>query len=376
MAYDLVLTGGTLIDPAQDIHGKRDIAFQDGTVAEIGTDLSYHGATDVIDCSGMFVSPGWIDLHVHAFWGCSHYGIEPDPYIIAKGVTTALDAGSAGADTFPGFRRYVIENSDTRLFAYLHISSQGMLTQEIGELKYMEFANVEKAVEMVKAHPDVILGIKVRMTKNLVDPSSGIKPLHLAREAADAVGLPIMVHPNDAWFDSIDDILAAMKKEDILTHCFHGSPCGILDEQGNIRDAVREARDRGVLFDVGHGKGSFTWPVVESAISQDFYPDTISSDLHVYNVDGPVFDMATTISKFLYLGLSMDDALAKATAYPARVLGMSDQIGSLKTGASGDAVVFRLESGSFDFLDSNNLVRTGSQRLVPVKVIRSGKVYG
>ena len=139
---------------------------------------------------------------------------------------------------------------------------------------------------------------------------------------------------------------------------------------------MREARDRGVLFDVGHGKGSFTWPVVESAISQDFYPDTISSDLHVYNVDGPVFDMATTISKFLYLGLSMDDALAKATAYPARVLGMSDQIGSLKTGASGDAVVFRLESGSFDFLDSNNLVRTGSQRLVPVKVIRSGKVYG
>ncbi len=375
MQYDLLLKGGMVIDSAQGIHAIKDIAFKGGIVAEAGDDLDPSSAREVIDCSGSIVSPGWIDLHIHAFWGCSHFGIDPDPHLIANGVTTALDAGSAGADTFPGFRRFIIEKSDTSLFAYLHISSQGMLSKEIGELKYMEYASVEKAVKRVNQNRDVILGIKVRLAQNLIDPSAGIEPLHLAREAADAVGLPLMVHPNDAACDSINDILAVMKKNDILTHCFQGDGCGILDEDDKIRESVREARQRGVLFDVGHGMASFKWQVAEHAIAQGFYPDTISSDLHIYNVDGPVFDMATTMGKFIYLGLALEDVLAKVTAYPARVLGMPDQIGTLKKGAVGDAVVFKMETGSFDFVDANGQLRTGSQRPVPTTVIRSGKVY-
>ena len=375
MAFDLLLKGGTLIDPSQGIYGVKDIAFTDGKVAAVADDLGQPETKQIIDCSNRFVSPGWVDLHVHAFWGCSHYGIEPDPYFITNGVTTALDVGSAGADTFAGFRRYVIEASDTRLFAYLHISSMGMLSGEIGELKYMAYADVGKAVETVEQHRDIILGIKVRLTRDLVDQTAGIQPLHLARKAADDVELPVMVHPNDAWSDSLDDILSVMRTGDILTHCFHGYGCGILDSDGKVRNTVLEARERGILFDVGHGRGSFKWEVVDQAIEQDLLPQTISSDLHIYSLNGPVFDLATTMSKFLHLGLSLDQVIERVTQNPAGVMGMSEQIGTLKDGAWGDAVVFNMEEGEFDFYDAHDHCRKGQQRIVPVTVVRDGSVY-
>jgi dihydroorotase len=375
MTYDLLLKGGTLIDPAEAIHGVKDIGFKEGIVTDVGDNLSDQEAAEVLDCNEQFVSPGWIDFHVHVFWGCSHYGIEPDPYCIAEGVTTAVDAGSAGADTFDGFRRYVIEKSDTRLFAFLHISSQGLLSKGIGELEHMEYANVSKAVEMIQKYPDLMLGVKVRLTNNLVIPSAGLRPLYLAREAADSVRLPMMVHPQNAWCENLDDILAVMRKGDVLTHCFHGFACGLLDDSGNLRPSVQDAMERGVIFDVGHGQGSFKWEVAERAIEKGLLPFTISSDLHIYNVEGPVFDLATTLSKFLYLGMSLDDVLARATRHPAQVLGKSDQIGSLKIGACGDAVVFNLESGSFDFEDAHGQFRTAKKRLTPTNVIRAGKVY-
>jgi dihydroorotase len=317
-----------------------------------------------------------IDLHVHVYWGVSHYGIWPDENCVAKGVTTAMDAGSAGADTFPGFRKFIIDVSATRLFATLNISAQGMLDADIGELMDIRFARVDRAVQTIEANRDVILGVKVRLTKNaLVSEAAGIRPLHLAREAADAAGLPIMVHPQDAWTESLDDILAVMGKGDILTHCFHNHECGIFGTHGKIRDAVHAAIERGVIFDVGHGAGSFSWEVVESALEQGIQPTTISSDLHVYNINGPVFDLATTASKFLHLGLSLDDTIAKVTSVPAEVIKMPGQIGTLSPGAWGDAVVFRVESGEFPLVDSLGVHRTGQQRLVPMTTIRAGAVY-
>jgi dihydroorotase len=375
MAYDLILKGGTLIDPAQGIHTEKDVAFKAGTVSAVGDDLATEDAAQVIDCTDHLIVPGLIDVHVHVFWGCGHYSMEPDPNCIAKGVTTVLDAGSAGADNFEGFRRYVMEASDTRIFAFLHISSQGLLTANIGELENIQYANVSRCVDMIEKHRDRLLGVKVRLTNNLVQPSAGIQPLFSAREAADAVGLPIMVHPNNAWCDTIDDILAVMKEGDILTHCFHGSGCGILDKKGNLRDSVRDAADRGVLFDVGHGKGSFKWEVVEAALDQGLIPFTISSDLHVYNIDGPVYDLSTTISKFLHLGMTLDDAVLRSTANPAQLLGMSGRIGTLKSDARGDAVVMKLETGSFDFFDAHGACRKGGERLVPKVVIKDGKEY-
>ncbi len=375
MPYDLMLKGGTLIDPAQQIHAVKDIAFTDGRVSDMGDELDTADTAQVIDCTDCLVAPGLIDFHVHVYWGCGHYSMEPDPHCIAKGATTVLDAGSAGADNFDGFRKYVIDTSSTRIFAFLHISSQGLLTPGIGELENIQYANVSRCVEMIEKHPDRLLGVKVRMTNNLIQPSTGIRPLFLAKEAANTVQLPVMVHPNNAWCETIDDILAVMTAGDILTHCFHGSGCGVLDEKGHLRDSVRDAMDRGVLFDVGHGQGSFKWEVVEPALDQGLIPYTISSDLHVYNIDGPVYDLATTISKFLHLGLTLDDAISRSTAHPARLLGMGDEIGTLKTGAHGDAVVMKLETGSFDFFDAHGTRREGRQQLVPTRIVKAGKEY-
>ncbi len=376
MTYDLLLKGGTLIDAAAGLHAAKDVAFTGGRVSAVGDDLPRVQARDVIDCAGRIVSPGMIDLHVHVFWGVSHFGIEPDPHCVSRGVTTAIDAGSAGADTFPGFRKYVIDVSATRLFAQLNISSQGMLTREIGELDNLKHASVSKAIATVEQHRDVILGVKVRLTRHtIVGEAAGIRPLHLAREAADAVGLPIMVHPQDAWCESLDDILAVMRGRDILTHCYHGMPHGILNPDGTVRRSVHDAMERGVIFDVGHGAGSFKWDVAEAALKQGVQPQTISSDLHVYNVHGPVYDLATTVSKFLHLGFSLEDALRKVTATPAEVIRMSGDIGTLRVGAWGDAVVFDLQEGRFELMDSHGQTRVGRQRLVPATIVRSGKVY-
>ncbi len=376
MPYDLLIAGATLVDPAQGAHAVADIAFRDARVAAVAAKLRREDAREVIDATGRHVIPGMIDVHVHVFEGVSHYGIPPDPTCLAKGATTVVDAGSAGADTFPGFRKYVIDMSETRVLAQLNISSQGMLTQEIGEFTIPEYANVAKACAMIEKHRDVILGVKVRLTKNsLVSEASGMTPLHRAREAADAAGLPIMVHPQDAWCDSLDDILAVMGDGDILTHCFHGHPCGILDGRGRIRSSVHDAIARGVLFDVGHGSGSFSWRVVESALEQGVEPHTISSDLHFYNVNGPVYDLANVVTKFLHLGMSVDDAIAKVTSVPAGIIGMDGQIGTLAVGTWGDAVVCELREGEYRLEDSHGEMRLGSRQFAPVTVIKGGRVY-
>lgn len=371
--YDLLVKGGTLVDPAQGIHDRRDVAFTGGMVAAVANDIAADQATEVVDAAGKLVTPGLIDAHVHIYEGVSHYGINADATCLARGATTVVDAGSAGADTFVGFRKYIVEASATRILAHVNISSMGMLSQEIGELDDIKWASVPKALATIERNRDLILGVKVRLTRHqLVGENAGIKPLHLAREAADAAGLPIMVHPQEAWCDSLDDILAVMREGDVLTHTYHGLSHGIFDEDGKIRSSVRAARDRGVNFDVGHGAGSFSWDICERALAQDFAPTTISSDLHKYNLHGPVYDLVTTVSKFLHLGLTLDDALAKATATPARVVGLAGQIGTLAPGAHGDAVVLDLQEGTFTFVDSAGDTRIGKQRLEPVAVIKAG----
>ena len=374
--YELLLTGGTVLDPAQGMRAAAEVAFDRGYVAAVGPGLKRADAAETVDCAGLFVAPGMIDLHVHVFSGVSHYGIEPDPNCVAKGVTTAVDAGSAGADTFRGLRKSVIDVAATRLFARLNISSMGMLSAAVGELDDLRYASVPKAIATIEQHRDVILGVKVRLTRNqIVSRDAGMKPLYLAREAADAVRLPIMVHPQEAWCESLDEILAVLRAGDMLTHCFHGLSHGILDGHGKVRRSVHEAMERGVIFDVGHGRGSFSWQVAEMALRQGVQPQTISSDLHAYNVNGPAFDLATTVSKFLHLGMPLDEALRKVTATPAQTLGMADRIGTLRVGAWGDAVALELREGEFRLEDSHGEVRIGRQKLVPKTVVRGGRVY-
>ncbi len=376
MKYDLIVKKGNLIDPAQDINETKDIAFSDGNVSLIADDIPASDGREVLNAEGCYVTPGLIDLHVHVFHGVSHFGIEPDPTCLARGATTVVDAGSAGADTFPGFRKYVIDVSDTRILAQLNISSQGMLTREIGELENPDYADVDKACRMIEQHKDIILGVKVRLTRNaIVGERAGMIPLHRAREAADAAGLPMMVHPQDAWCNSIDDILAVMHKRDILTHCFHDMACGILDENGKVRESVLAAIERGVIFDVGHGAGSFSWDIVTKAMEQVVEPTTISSDLHIYNINGPVYDLVNVVNKFLYLGMSLDNALAKVTSIPADTILMPDQVGTLAVGAWGDAVIFEKRNGEFKLVDAREQVRISSEILEPIVVVKGGKVY-
>lgn len=377
MKYDLLIQGGTLVDPAQGVNAVRDVVFVDGEVTDVGENLVATEAREVIDASGRYVTPGLIDVHVHVFPGVSFLGVEPDPTCLARGVTTVVDAGSAGADTFPGFRKYVIEVSQTRILAQLNISSQGMLSRHVGEFALPEYADVDACCRMIEQHRDLILGVKVRLTKNsIVAQSAGMTPLHRAREAADAAGLPIMVHPQAAWCDSIDDILKVMKKGDILTHTFHGSACGIMDgDSGKVRASVLDAIERGVILDVGHGAGSFSWDVVEAAMAEGVLPMTISSDLHTGNINGPVYDLANVLTKFLHLGLSLDDVLARVTSVPAAAVLMQDRIGTLAPGAWGDAVVFELREGTYNLEDCHGGVRTGMRSLEPVIVIKAGRVY-
>lgn len=373
--YDLLITGGTLIDPEQRLHDRRDIAFAGGHVASVAANIPPDQASQTIDATGRWVVPGLVDAHVHVYEGVSHYGINPDATCLAHGATTVIDAGSAGANTFAGFRKYVIEASETRILAHMNISGMGMISREIGELDDIKWASVPLALAAIEQHRDLVLGVKVRLTReSLVGKAAGLKPLFLAREAADAAGLPIMVHPQNSWGESIDQVVEVMRKGDVLTHMYHSDPHGILDDNGRIRDSIRRAFERGVIFDVGHGEGSFDWSVAETALAQDFTPTTISSDLHHYNVNGPVYDLVTTVAKFLHLGMDIDGAIARVTTVPAAVAGLAGKAGTLKVGAFADAVVINPVEGPVELEDSRRVSRTGDLRLVPDVVIKGGRI--
>jgi dihydroorotase len=371
--YDLLVKGGIVVDPAQGLHARRDLAISHGVIESLDKDIPSDTARETLDAAGHLVTPGLIDIHVHVYPGVSHYGIDADTHSLAHGVTTVVDAGSSGADTFDGFRRYVVNVSDTRIYAFLNISTMGMISPQVGELEDLRFADVEKAVEVIERNRDVIQGVKVRMSRSIVG-ANGMQPLLLAKRAAEAVKMPLMVHIGSTPMP-LTEILAELREGDILTHCFHGSEQGILDDHGYVLDAVRDAVTKGVNLDVGHGRGSFSFDVAAKALDQGVAPHTISSDLHHYNVFGPVYSLATTLSKFLYLGLSLDDALAKATSTPAKLLGIAKELGTLRQGSIADVAVFDMQEGAFSFRDAVGKVVVGTRLLKPAAVVKGGRLY-
>ncbi len=372
-AYDLLVRGGRLIDPSQGMDGQYDVAVTNGMVTAVGPNLPTAQAGRIIDAAGRIVTPGWIDLHVHVYWGVSHYGIEPDISCLNWGVTTAVDLGSAGARTFPAFRRLILDRAKTRLYAFLNISSIGMISPAVGENEDMRWLDTELAAKTLEASRDSLLGIKVRISRRLI-ASNGLEPLFRARAAATATHTPLVVHPSDPD-GTLKDVLAVLQPGDVYTHCFHGSEGGLLDEQGRVRPEAWEATERGVRFDVGHGRGSFSFPVAERALEQGFMPFSISSDLHFYNINGVVRDQATTLSKFLLLGMSLPEVVRLTTTNPARVLGKEGTIGTLRVGAQGDITISELVEGHFEFQDSKGNIRTGRERLVPRATIHGGRLY-
>lgn len=367
----MLIRGGTVVDPGQGLHARRDVRLDADRILEVADGLAPRPGEDVIDARDRLVLPGLVDLHVHVFWGASHYGIEPDPHCLGTGTTTVVDAGSAGAHTFGAFRRYVIDVSATRIVPFLNISATGMVSPTVGELEEVRHIDRAAALRTIEAHRDLIRGIKVRLSRDLVGANARVA-LRTAVEAGDAARLPIMVHVGDTPI-TLAEILETLRPGDVVTHCYHGREEGILDARGTVTQTARQAAARGVLFDVGHGKGSFSFAVARRGLAQGFRPGTISSDLHVYNLDGPVYDLATTMSKFLHLGLPLDEVVAMTTGAPARVIGHDGVLGSLRPGAAADVTLLAIREGPVTFEDAMGERVEGTTRLVPSGAVRAGR---
>lgn len=369
--YDLVIKNGTVIDTVQGINIQKDVGIKHGLIVAVENHISDINASDIIDATGMLVTPGLVDLHVHVWWGVAHLAIEADSSCVARGATTVVDAGSSGSNTFPGFRRFVIDSALTRIYAFLNISGMGQLDSEIGELEDMRWARPERAQDTANANQDIVVGIKVRLSESIAGANDVIA-LDRALEAARHINKPLMVHIGDTNH-SIEEIFGKLQKGDIVTHSFTPHAQGIIGQHGRVIDSALEARGRGVVFDVGHGAGSFGFEIAESALAEGFIPSTVSSDVHRYNVLGPVYDLTTTLSKYLHLGLSLNEVIAMGTENPARAVNKIDEIGTLTPGTHADIAILRLENGAVELMDSLGATRVGEQMLLPVETLVSGR---
>ncbi len=365
--YDLVIRGGRVIDPGQGIDRMADVAIQGGAIADIRPGIPASAATESIDASGKLVVPGLIDVHVHA-----RDAELPPSEFLATGVTTMVDGGSRGADNVDQLIE-IAQKAPNRMRILLNIGRLGNSPNGRGEfLDGMEQGDVAKASAAVKAHRDWIIGLKARLSRGIA-ADHDLEVLRRAVAVADPLGIPIMIHMGDTAHP-LPGILAMLRPGDILTHMYAPTPHGIMDENGRILPEVRQARERGVLFDLGHGlNGHWSWSMAESGLKQDFPPDTISSDLNVPGRTEQVFDLPNVLSKFLLLGMPLNDVLACATSKAARTFRELNEYGSLRTAATADVTVLELAQGSFAFVDNEKTERMGSQKLITRAVVAGGK---
>lgn len=374
MPHDLILKGARIIDPSQNHDGIGDVAFAQGRVSGFGRDLVAGPGTQVRAMAGAIVTPGLIDLHTHVYWGGTSLGIDADAFCRTSGVTTSVDTGSAGPGNFSGFRKHVIDRSEARILAYLHVSFAGIFgfskTIMVGESEDPRLMAPREAVEVVEANRDVIVGIKVRVGRH-ASGDQGTAPLDIALQVAEETGLPLMAHIDEPP-PSYEAVLAMLRPGDVLTHAFRPFPNSPITAQGAVKPALREARARGVLFDIGHGKGSFAFKTARAMLAGGFLPDTISSDVHQLCIDGPAFDQVTTMSKMLCLGMSLHDVVAASTVNAAVALKRM-QYGTLKVGALGDATVLSVRDGAFDYVDTRGEHMTGAQRIFSEGVVLRGR---
>jgi dihydroorotase len=374
MSYDLILRGGRVIDPSQKLDTVTDVAFAAGKVARLGAGLQGDAKTDVRDVAGRIVAPGLIDLHTHVYWGGTSLGIDAEDFCRRSGVTTCIDTGSAGPGNFAGFRKHVIERSAVRILAYLHVSFAGIYAFSprvmVGESEEIRLMAPIDAAEVANANRDVIVGIKVRVGAR-ASGRSGTVPLDVALQVAEEVGLPVMAHIDEPP-PSYEEVLARLRPGDVLTHAFRPFPNSPATAQGTVKRAVIEARQRGVLFDIGHGKGSFAFKTARAMLANGFQPDTISSDVHALCINGPAFDQVTTMSKFLCLGVPLNEVIAASTVNAAFAL-KRPELGSLKPGSVGDATILSVNEGRFDYVDVVGEHLTGDRRIASQGVVIAGR---
>lgn len=372
MTGSFVLRGGRVIDPANGVDRVADLVL--GKDEILGLDVPEPDGAQVIDCRGSIVTPGMIDLHVHVYWGGTSLGVKPEDFADKSACTTLVDAGSAGPGNFTGFREHVIERSRVRILAYLHVSFAGIYgfggRIMVGESHDMRLMAAREAAAVATAHPGLIVGIKVRIGAHASGPS-GIAPLDVAQDVADRTGLPLMVHIDEPP-PSYSDVVARLRKGDVLTHCFRPFPNAPCHGDGRVRDAVLAARERGVIFDIAHGMGSFSWDSARKMDAAGFRPDVISSDIHAFCINGPAHDNLNVMTKFLALGWSVKDVIAAASIAPSRVLSRPD-LGHLGNTAQPEASVIRQTPGSVDLADVTGEVVNYDSMLTPVGTVSGGK---
>jgi len=376
LKYELVVAGGDVLDPSQRLRGKRDIGIKYGQIAAIAPSIPADRSGQRIDATGKLVTPGLIDLHTHL---CPHLGIglPADELVPITCTTTAVSAGDAGWQTWGAFRHLALPHSRTRLFAFVHIASIGLAGGLApGEMLNIDYANVDGAAKVVAENPDTVLGVKVRITDSIVG-QNGLEPLRRAIKAAELAGkgVRVMCHIGAAP-GNLSDLLDLLRPGDILTHAYSGAGNNTV-QNGKLLPAALAAKQRGVIIDVGHGGGSFDFTVCEPAMQQGMAPDTISSDIHSVSINTPGYPtLPWVMSKFLALGMSLEDVVAKATVDPARVIGRVPGLGTLQVGAPADLAIMELVDGAVELVDTRNNKRHGAKKLVPVLTIRGGRPFG
>jgi dihydroorotase len=367
--YDLVIKRGEVLDPARRFRRRADVGIRDGKIAAVEDDIPAEQGAGVLEARGLLVAPGLVDLHTHCCWGVTGLSLEADPIAARSGATTWVDAGSFASDQVEGFRRFIVAPSQARIFGYVHLYPD-LRNPDVDVVKYVR-DGMRRTAQAALGNRDIVLGVKVYVGANM-NGRYGLDFLKIGRELGDQFKLPLMVHISFAPPET-PQVMELLRSGDVVTHCFNTHTLGILDQQGRLKPGVREARARGVLFDVGHGVGSFNFEVARQALQAGFLPDTISTDLYNLNVNGPVYDLPTTLSKFLHLGLSLEEVLLRATAHPAKVIGRVPGLGTLAVGAPADVALLALEEGEFKLVDSQKNAVTAQQRLVSRGTICRGR---
>lgn len=382
LLYDLLLKGGRILDPSQNIDFIADLAITSNKITKLGEFTSKDKAKKTIDVKGKFVVPGLIDFHTHIYWGGTLSSVKPDPISVSTGVTTMVDAGSAGAGNIEGFKTHIVERSKCNILAFLNVAYPGICgaagklnVPGICDLRVLDYS---EAVNAGRKFDKLICGIKVICFTSGGGAGFGIEPIRIAKAVAKEINKPLMVHIGKRAIPvtsrrTMQEGLDLLEKGDILTHCFAGAN-SIFLQDNKLLTEVLDARKRGVIFDIGHGCGGLSFNIARKAFNLNFLPDIISSDLHARCIDGPVYDLLTTISKFINLGMGLNDVIRAVTHEPARVLGRDGEIGTLKIGSYADVAVLELEKGEFKFEDSEGEIIIGNQRFVNNRTIIRGEV--
>jgi dihydroorotase len=376
MKYDLLIRDGEVVDPGGGLRGRMDVGIAGGKIVEVASGLDESDARRTISAKDRLVTPGLVDVHAHIFVNSSDMGENTDRLCNSSGVTTVCDAGSAGSANFAGLRFVVDKAVRTRARAFVNLSAIGIVgTARSGELAHFPYADPEGCARTITENRDLAIGVKLRYGPGIVWEYT-TEPVKTARQAADMAGVPLMIHITGTPLP-LPEILAFMKPGDIITHCFHGQGHGIMgpEKQLILREVV-EAQRHGIIFDCAHGRGGhFNFPLIEKSLDQGFLPDTISTDLTFTTATrGPVFDLATTMSKLMHFGVTIDDVVLRATARPAKIAGLEGVVGSLRPGTNADVAILEMRDGNFEFRDTDGNAVAGARRLITHLTLKDGRV--